>query len=353
MLSSGIDLHKRFSFITTVDQRGKVLNQQKIRNDELAILEYFASFDEPHKAVVECTSNWYWISGLLNDHGFPCTVAHAKYLKAISYAKVKTDKVDSNTLAQLLRMDYIPTSYQVPQELRPLRDPMRQRLNLVADRTSHIISIHMTLGKYNITLPTKPPLNHPENFKLLGQLDLPKLAKMGVRLHIQNIQLLNRQIKLTEKTINDQLKPTPETQLLLSIPGIGHIATATISLETANIERFPDDKHFVSYCRLVPGSKDSGGKRRHKSSNKDGNRYLKYVFTESAIRAIAHYPQIKTFYNRKLRKTNPKVASTIVAKELAKIAYFVLKKEEPFKSFKGIDAPKAKAGRVWQTRVDS
>ena len=148
MLSSGIELHKRFSFITTVDQRGKVLNQQRIRNDDLAILEYFASFDEPHKAVVECTSNWYWISDLLNNHGFSCTVAHAKYLKAIRYAKVKTDKVDSNTLAQLLRMEYIPTSYQVPQELRPLRDLMRQRLKLVADRTRHIVSIHMTLGKY-------------------------------------------------------------------------------------------------------------------------------------------------------------------------------------------------------------
>lgn len=137
MLYSGIDLHKRFSFITTVDEQGKVLSQGKIRNDQLAILKYFGSFNQPHKAVVECTGNWYWIADLLNDHGFPCIVAHAKYLKAISYAKVKTDKVDSLTLAQLLRMDYIPASYQVPSHLRPLRDLMRQQLRFVPGDGPH------------------------------------------------------------------------------------------------------------------------------------------------------------------------------------------------------------------------
>ena len=38
----------------------------------------------------------------------------AKYVKAIAYAKVKTDKVDSHTLAQLLRMNFIPVSVQSP-----------------------------------------------------------------------------------------------------------------------------------------------------------------------------------------------------------------------------------------------
>ena len=68
-----------------------MLSQVKVRNDDQAVLKYFASFNQPHQAVVECTMNWYWIADLLNDHDFPCVVAHAKYLKAISYAKVKTD----------------------------------------------------------------------------------------------------------------------------------------------------------------------------------------------------------------------------------------------------------------------
>jgi len=229
MIYSGIDLHKNFSFITTVNQQGEVLNQVKIRNDELAILKYFASFQEPHRAVVECTMNWYWIADLLNNHGFPCLVAHARYLKAISYARVKTDKVDSLTIAQLLRMDYIPASHQVPEHLRSLRDLMRQRLCLINKRTSHLLSIHMTLGKYNRKLPSTYPLNHPENFRFIQTLDLPAPA---------------------------QLHPTPEIQLLLCIPGIGDISSMTIWLETGNIKRFPDDPALRDVL-LSPGARSS------------------------------------------------------------------------------------------------
>ena len=201
----------------------------------------------------------------------------------------------------------------------------------------------MALGKYNLRMPSRPPLNHPESFKALRKLDLPEPVGLGIRLHLQNIRLLNCQIKLLEKTIKTQLRPTRETQLLLSVPGIGEIAAATILLETGGVERFPDEKHFLSYCRLVPGSANSGGKRRPKGSNKDGNRYLKYVFTESALKAIICYPQIQAFYHRKLRKTNPQVALTIVAKELARIVYYVLSREEPFKSFKGIAVKKSRS----------
>jgi len=59
MLYSGIDLHKRLGFITTVDEQGEVLSQVKVRNDEQAVLKYFASSNQPHQAVVECTMNWY------------------------------------------------------------------------------------------------------------------------------------------------------------------------------------------------------------------------------------------------------------------------------------------------------
>ncbi|MCD6419033.1 IS110 family transposase, partial [bacterium] len=109
------------------------------------------------------------------------------------------------------------------------------------------------------------------------------------------------------------------------------------------MKRFSDDKHFASYCQLAPGSADSGGRHKLKHVPKDGNGYLKYVFTESALKAIIYYVGIKQFYESKLRKTNAPVARTIVAKELARIVYYVLTREEPFKSFKGIAVNKSES----------
>ena len=57
-----------------------------------------------------------------------CRLAHAKLLKAIAHAKVKTDAVDAATVAQLLRADLIPGAHMISPELRELRDLLRARL---------------------------------------------------------------------------------------------------------------------------------------------------------------------------------------------------------------------------------
>ncbi len=80
MYYSGIDLHKDMCFITTIDESGYDCSKQsKVPNDDHAILNYFFSLGKDHRAVVESTSNWYWLSDLLKDHGIesysgPCQI---------------------------------------------------------------------------------------------------------------------------------------------------------------------------------------------------------------------------------------------------------------------------------------
>jgi len=81
MFYSGIDLHKYMSFITTIHENGIIVKQNKLPNDEYSILNHFFSIGIQHRAVVESTANWYWLSDLLNDHVIELILAHAKYLK--------------------------------------------------------------------------------------------------------------------------------------------------------------------------------------------------------------------------------------------------------------------------------
>ena len=73
---------------------------------------------------------------------------------------------------------------------------------------------------------------------------------------------------------------------------------------------------------------------RHRSS-KDGNKYLKIAFSDAAIHAIQYYPEYKRFYQKRAKRSGEAVARTCVAKELAKIVYYVLKNKSPYKGFKG------------------
>lgn len=99
MLYSGIDLHKRTLAIHTVDAAGALARKADLPTQREVITAYFAALPGPHRAVVECTGMWYWLRDLLVPQGIDLRLGHAKYLKAISYAKVKTDAVDAATLA--------------------------------------------------------------------------------------------------------------------------------------------------------------------------------------------------------------------------------------------------------------
>jgi transposase len=113
------------------------------------------------------------------------------------------------------------------------------------------------------------------------------------------------------------------------------VVALTILLEVDGIERFPSARDFVSYCRLVPGAGNSGGKARHKRT-KDGNRYLTLAFSHAAVRAIQYFPEVRAFYRAMARRKPAAVARALVAKELARIVYFMLKKQEPLNgTFKG------------------
>ena len=131
------------------------------------------------------------------------------------------------------------------------------------------------------------------------------------------------------------LVPDADVQRLLRIPGIGKACAFSIRLEVDDISRFASERQFFSYCRVVPGASNSGDRVRHKRS-RDGNRYLKLAFSHAGVRAIQYYPEVKAWYHSKKRKKPVAVARALVAKEIARIAYHVLRKQEDFNGrFKG------------------
>jgi len=311
MYYSGIDQHKRNSFITTYDSKGTVVKQMRVSNNPLLIQNYFAQFPGPHKAVVESTGSWYWLADLLQQHDVELTLAHATRLKAISAAKVKTDKVDSNIMALLLRADLIPEAHMISSDKRGPRDIMRTRLRLISKCAGCKNSIERLLEKFNVTTIT----------------ELDDLYQLQARAHEDQIALMEQQIHKIE---HPSLIPNEDIQRLLWIPGIGKVNAFTIYTEIDDIERFPSVNQFFSYCRLVPGADNSAGKNRHRSGSKAGNCYLKLAFSHAGVRAVQYYPEIKAFYKAKLRRKPERIARTLVSLEIARIVYQVLKTRKDF-----------------------
>ena len=334
MIHVGIDLHSRNMTLVAINDNGKLLSEEKRTNTPVNLERFFEPFNQPIQAVVECTSYWYWVADWCGKHSIPLTLAHAKMLKAISYAKVKTDSVDARTLADLLRVGLIPEAHQCRREQRDLRELTRGRLRMIERRSRLQSSLWQLAAKYNVIVQDVG-WRYLEKLADFLRQQLPEVAWIEARLLLEQIRLSQDHIVALEQAIEEQTGFHQQVERLKVLPGFGLVCAWTVVAEIGDIRRFPSSKQFVSYCRLVPGSRDSGGKHRHRSKNKDGNRYLRIVFNQAAIIAYRDYPVVKEFYKKITRRSGKHVARTVVGKELAKIVWHMLTKNEEYKGFKG------------------
>jgi hypothetical protein len=101
----GLDLHKATINATVMDENGTVLNEVKIKSAN-SLRNFSDSIPLGSDIVIESSSTWYWAYRILSER-HNVTLSNPLKTKAIAESKVKTDKVDSLTLTNLVRGGYI------------------------------------------------------------------------------------------------------------------------------------------------------------------------------------------------------------------------------------------------------
>lgn len=92
--------------------------------------------------MVEACRNWSVAVGLLDGLVKEISLAHPFKIRAIAEAKIKTDSIDSETLAQLLRADLIPQAYLRDKGNQINQRTVRRRSFYVKPRTQIENRIH-------------------------------------------------------------------------------------------------------------------------------------------------------------------------------------------------------------------
>ena len=97
------------------------------------------------------------------------------------------------------------------------------------------------------------------------------------------INALNEQIQVVEDQLRKlaRIDDASAFYRLKSVPGIGDILAMVILYEVGDIKRFKSAGDLLSYCRLVPGSHESDGKKYGSPGRKQGNPHLKWAFSEA------------------------------------------------------------------------
>lgn len=330
-LYSGIDLHSSNSYLAIIDENGKRIYKEKLPNDIRTIIERLSLYSGTIEGVVvESTYNWYWLVDGLMAEGYAVHLANPAAIQKYSGLKHVDDKHDAFWLAEMLRLDILPTGYIYPKDERPLRDLLRKRGHLVSLRSSVLISLQNIIAR---NCGQKMKTNDIKRLKE-NRVD-PLLASnedlaLAGRVSKETIDFLTRQIRAIETFIEKKVELKEAYRKLETIPGIGRILGLTIMLETGPIERFEKVGNFASYCRVVSSEWTSNGKSKGKGNTKNGNKYLSWAFSEAAELARRFDDKARGYYNRKLRKSNFMVAHAALAHKLARAAYYVIRDQVPF-----------------------
>jgi transposase len=330
-LYTGIDLHSSNSYLAIIDENGKRVFKKKLPNDLEQILSALAVYkDSMIGTVIESTYNWYWLVDGLMAEGYKVHLANPTEIKQYKGLKYSDDQHDAFWLAEMLRLGILPEGYIYPKEDRSIRDLLRKRSHLVKLRSSLIISLQNIISRSNgFNLKTQDVKMLSEDRVtpyLTGNEDL---ALSGM-ISKEAIDFLTRQIKKIESVIVNRVELEPSYTKLLSVFGIGKILAITIMLETGPISRFAKVGNYVSYCRKVSSKWLSNDKVKGKGNKKSGNKYLAWAYSEAAEHARRSYTQARTYYNRKMQKTNFMAAHNALAHKLARAAYYVMRDQVLF-----------------------
>ena len=320
MIYVGVDLHLRLCSMTVLDASGRILQQRFVPNLPESLQTFFQTWKSPGteekvSVAVEACGFWPAFVEVVEPLVERVVLVHPAKVKAIASAKLKNDRVDSATLAQLLRANLLPEAWKADAATRDLRQMLRTRLALVEDRTRHKNHVHAILHQSGWHQPTSD-LFGKAGRAWLATLSLRPAARQALETSLRMVEFLDREVQLVDEPLRQRARQDPDARCLMTIPGIGPFTALMLKAEIGDIRRFPDKRSLYNYAGLVPVIRESGGHQRRGGITHAGSRRLRWVMSEAAMIAARYSAAARGWFERLARRKHPHLARTALARKL-------------------------------------
>jgi transposase len=321
-----IDIHKHYLMIGGIDAHKRVVLQP--RRVELHRWSAWAQANlHPTDAmVIEATTNAWVIYDLLSTLVGRAVVVHPAKVKLIAEARVKTDKVDVLTLAQLLRADMLPEVWVPAQHVRDLRALLSHRRRLVSLQTTAKNRLQSVLHRLNLP-PPDGDLFARKQHEWWASLELSTTERLRVDQDLATLDHIIAQIEQVDaelRRLSTSEQWAEQTPYLVQLPGIGLLTAMTILGAIGDVTRFPSSKQLLGYAGLGAGVHDSGKSHRDKGITKQGRRDLRFVLVEAARVAVQTHPYWKREFARLAKRIGEHKAVVAIARKLLIVVWHVL-----------------------------
>jgi transposase len=258
-------------------------------------------------------------------------VATTKELRAITEAKVKTDRHDARTLARLLAAGLLHGCWLPDENTRALRRRLGRRAQLVRQRTRCKNEVHAVLMR---NLKGRAPVTDvfgKRGRAWLAGLELPADERQTVDGCLRQIDFVDAEIAILERAIAEHALASADIKRLMTVPGVSLMTAATFSAAVGEIQRFGDPRKLVSYLGLDPKVRQSGSApARHGRISKQGAADVRQMLTEAAFVAVSTAGPMRAFYERVRARRGSQIAIVAVARKLAVLFWHLLTRDEDY-----------------------
>lgn len=321
----GMDVHRNRTQVCVVDRNGNEVRNRNVINDRGVLATELGSLRRGTPVAFEAAYGTGWVAELLGELGLEAHLAHPSACRAIADAKLKYDRVDARTLANLVRTGYLAEAWLAPPGVRELRLLLRQRAWLVRLRTAAKNRIRAQLADQGVP-PPRVGLWTKAGQAWLSLVPLSVMHRAVVEDCQVLISALDDRIASLEAEIRRQAKPDPRVEALQDLPGIGLISAMTLVAEIGDIRRFPTSRKLCAWAGLTPSMRNSDRSIRHGHITKAGPQAVRHVLGEAAHVARRYEPYASDFAAIKARRGTG-IALVRLSRKLLTGAYWILARE--------------------------
>ena len=330
MHDCGLDVSQKSTHVYIEDAQGRRVKREVVATTPTGLASAVErSAERGLRVAIEAGNQTAWIVDLLRELGAKVHVVHPLKVKLIAESKKKTDRIDAQLLAPLLRIGGLPEPVHVPSHRsRERRGLLVARRQLVRMRTQALNVVRGLLRQQRVTVRARALLTPGGWTELQAAAVSPALREV-VGVYEATVAAVTTALQALDRQLAHRATRDPRGARLETIPGVGPVSAQTLVAAVDTIQRFPTAKKLVAYSGLAPSVRASGERVEYGRITKDGRSEIRAVWVQAAhavlaVKDVAARP-LQAWCERLARRRGKKTALVALARKLLTIAFHLLR----------------------------
>ncbi len=327
----GLDVHLDFCEVAVIED-GQLSRIGRIDSTPEAIREFASGLGGDDQIVLEASGSAMMVARLLRESDVGRVVlSNAAQTRAISHARVKSDRFDAAMLAKLLSAGMLKAVWVPDEATLALRRRVARRAGLIRARTRVKNEAHAVLARCLLGRAPVSDLFGSKGRVWLTEQELPEEEAETVSGCLRQLDFLGVEVAALDRKIAQQALEWPGFERLLTIPGVDIGTAAAVIAAIGDITRFPSPGQLVAYLGLDPKVRQSGSEpARYGHISKRGDPQARSVLVEAAWIAIRSPGPLRAFGERVRARRGAQIAAVAVARKLVVLCWHLLSKDEDY-----------------------